>query len=206
MIDIQTKTEVVNMYNSGMPVADILTKFSISRSWLYSVITDKHRIKITRSKVVPVTSKPRPNLSKGNLGEAARQVVIGKLMMNGINVFRPTMEDTPIDILIFSSDGRALKCQCKYIYPTKKGSHDMRLTSSRGARYDTGKMFNHVYTGDEVDFFLGYCMDNDSVYVIPHSVCQGRQQITFWVLRGPCKGGPAIFKSEQYRSAYHLLH
>ena len=48
------------------------------------------------------------------------------------------------------------------------------------------KAVKHRYTLKEVDCFLGYCFDNDGVYVIPNAATEGVQQLAFWVLRRSC--------------------
>jgi len=104
-------------------------------------------------------------------------------MLAGIKVFRPLTEDTPIDLLLLR-DKVVLKCQCKYIYPTKKGSHKMNLFTVRKWGPNS-RARKHLYTNDEVDFFLGYCLDNDSVYILPYEEVAPRSEVTFWVSRSP---------------------
>ena len=135
--------------------------------------------------VAPATLKvgwaERPPLSKADLGEACRQIISARLMFQGVKVFRPLGEDTPIDLLILTSDGRALKCQCKCIYKeSSKNNHSMKLCSVRKWG-PSSKVVVHVYTASEVDVFLGYCPDNDTVYVIPYAEAKGRAAIQFWV-------------------------
>lgn len=124
----------------------------------------------TRKVVKEVQATPRPELSKADLGEAARQMITARLMLAGVTVFRPLTEDTPIDLLIMS-ENKVFKCQCKYIWPSKNGSHRMSLASTR-TNNPRKKSYTHLYTSEEVDFFLGYCLDNDSVYVIPFELPQ----------------------------------
>ena len=72
--------------------------------------------KINKRKTVdPAIRGARPDLSKANLGAAAQQMICARMMMAGVQLFRPMIEDTPIDLLVLTSTGTALKCQCKYI-------------------------------------------------------------------------------------------
>ena len=91
-------------------------------------------------------------------------------------------EDTPIDLLVLHRGGSVSKCQCKYMFPTANGSHMLPLCAIRknGAG---SKAVKHVYTAEEVDYFLGYCHDNDTVYVIPFAECRGRSSLKLWVSR-----------------------
>jgi hypothetical protein len=130
-----------------------------------------------------VTPKDRPSLSKVDLGEAARQMICARLMLNGIQVFRPMTEDTPIDLLILKTGDVVAKCQCKYIWPAKgKGNHVMNLRSVR-KNYQKSTVSIHNYTKQEVDYFLGYCVDNDSVFVIPFESIKGKKSLNFWIMR-----------------------
>jgi hypothetical protein len=37
---------------------------------------------------------------EANLGEAARQVIAGRMLLAGLDVFHPIGEDTPVDLLV----------------------------------------------------------------------------------------------------------
>jgi len=115
----------------------------------------------------------------------------------------PLNEDTPVDLLIINNQNVVRKCQCKYIYPTINGSHEITLCSIR-KNGPNSKAFRHKYTEEEVDFFLGYCLDNDSVYVIPYEVTNGRQNLKLWILRNPIINKPA-FDQTVYKNAFYLL-
>jgi hypothetical protein len=135
----------------------------------------------TRTVVKDVSPKDRPQLSKVNLGEAARQMICGRLMLNGVNVFRPLAEDTTIDLLVLRKDGGVLKCQCKYIYPAKSGKHVMSLYASRGNH--SRMVVKHRYQKEEVDVFIGYAGENDGVYIIPNADTKGVKTLGFWIMR-----------------------
>lgn len=126
-------------------------------------------------------------------------------MLAGVKVFRPLSEDTPIDLLVLRASGRVSKCQCKYLYLGRRGSHTMNCYSIR-KNGPGAKAVMHKYTPDEVDFFLGYCSDNDSVYVIPYPDVAGRSILTFWVLREPVgQNGVERVQPSKWLAAYDLL-
>lgn len=127
----------------------------------------------------------RPDLSKADLGEACRQMICAKLLIRGMKVFRPLTEDTPIDLVVLTDTGRFLKCQCKCIFRSKgQQSHTMNFFSVRKWGPNS-KAVQHKYTSDEVDFFLGYCIDNDGVYVVPYSEVDGKKSASIWVTAKP---------------------
>jgi hypothetical protein len=179
---------------SGMTLTQLIKKYKRSKStvsWTVRGCDTSKVVWATRKKIEDVMPKTRPSLSKTDIGEAARQMICARLMLNGVTVFRPMTEDTPTDLLIMRRNGEVLKCQCKYIFPTATGKHNMSLFSIR-KNGPTDKAVRHRYTLDEVDCFLGYCFDNDGVYVIPNAVTEGVQQLAFWVLRkseGSCGKG-----------------
>jgi hypothetical protein len=134
-------------------------------------------------------------------------MICARLMLNEVKVFRPMTEDTPTDLLVLKRDGTVSKCQCKYIFPERSGCHLMPLCSIRKSGANR-KAVKHIYTAEEVDFFLGYCQDNDTVYVIPYSAAGGRNGLRFWILRD-CLGSNGNekdrFDEKEWRGRFDLL-
>ena len=193
----------------GMTLYQLAEKYGMPKSTVFLMIRGCDASRVERAspnrKVVQrVQAKIRPEISKTDLGEAARQMICARLMLNGVKVFRPMTEDTPIDLLVWCRDGRMLKCQCKYLYPDKRGAHVLMCHSAgRGKNRGISK---HIYTEHEIDFFLGYCWDNDEVYVVPRSVTDGRQECRFWILRSPAGGCVGRrMDEEKYKGAFDLL-
>lgn len=194
---------------AGMGLDALVVKYKYPRSTTYYNIRDCNSSKVERNvrgkRVVGnVIPKDRPSLSKTDLGEAARQMICARLMLNGVKVFRPMTEDTPTDLLVLQKSGSVLKCQCKYVFPDKRGAHVLKCCSAgRGEERNHRK---HVYTEDEVDYLLGYCLDDDAVYVVPLNVTHGQSQVSLWILRRVCGGnGIKSFDGETYKNAYDLL-
>lgn len=210
-VDPQTIREIRQARESeGLTLGQLVDRFRLSKSTIYSYICgcDDRKAKamrLSRCRVEPVHPRVRPALSKGDLGEAARQMICARLLLTGLQVFRPIGEDTPIDLLILRKSGEALRCQCKYVYPNTFGSHTFKFHAMR-AKGNNPKRVKHVYTEHEVDFFLGYCQDDDSVYIIPRRITGGRKEVYLWILRGPegynTKG---IFNHLPWKNAFHLL-
>lgn len=147
----------------------------------------------------------RPNLSKTDMGEAARQMICARLLLNEIKVFRPLTEDTPIDLLVLTNGGVVLRCQCKYIFPQPNGSHCMNLYAVRKWG-PNAKATKHRYTSNEVDFFIGYSSTDDGIYIFPFDEVCSRQQLTLWLLRSPRgKCQHPGFDPGPWKGAFHLL-
>ena len=127
----------------------------------------------------------RPDLSKSDLGEACRQMICAKLLLRGVKVFRPLTEDTPIDLVVLTSTGNFLKCQCKCVFKPKGQHHHIINFFSVRKWGPNSKAVQHKYTPSEVDFFLGYCVDNDGVYVIPYSEVNCGKSVSIWVTAKP---------------------
>jgi hypothetical protein len=128
-------------------------------------------------------------------------MICARLMMNGVKVFRPMTEDTPIDLLVLRNS-KVIKCQCKYLFPISSGAHCMNLYTVR-KNGPGSKAVKHKYTEDEVDMFLGYCLDNDAVYVIPFEACSGRSQLNLWIQRQPRQA--VEFDAERWKNRFSLL-
>ena len=193
----------------GLTLYKLAEKYGLSKSTIYEIIKDCDDTKVvkacpSRKRVKKVVVSKRPDLSTTDLGEAARQMICARLMLNGIDVFRPMTEDTSIDLLILKKDSEVLRAQCKYIFPAKNGLHVLQCTSS-GRGSNRGKV-RHVYGSDEVDVFLGYCLDNDGVYVVPRDVIGERRAVTMWILREPVGvNNKEIFEADKFKGAFDLL-
>jgi hypothetical protein len=202
-----TRTQMRADRESGMTLTELVKKYERSKSTVFLTVRGCDTSKVAwtvRRKTEDVLPKLRPSLSKTDIGEAARQMICARLMLNGVTVFRPMTEDTPIDLLVMKNDGGVLRCQCKYIFPIGDGKHVMSLFAVR-KNGPKDKAVKHRYSLEEVNFFLGYCFDNDGVYVIPNTETKGVNQLAFWVLRdsaGSCGHG---LDTKRFLNAFDLL-
>jgi transposase-like protein/DNA-directed RNA polymerase subunit M/transcription elongation factor TFIIS len=196
--------------DSGMSIYQIAVKHGVSPSTVFTVVKDCDDSKVPHGspghkRVLPVTPMTRPALSKVELGEATRQVIIGRLMWSGVKVFVPLTEDTVIDLIVRRSTGAIVTCQCKYIFPEHDGSHSMNLFINR-VNHQSHTSRHHRYTEKEVEVFLGYCQDNDSVYVIPNKKTCGRNEVRFWIMRKRVGSNQmAGFDPEPWRERFDIL-
>lgn len=201
----------VDREEHGFTLTRIMERHGLSRSTAYLAIEGLDGSKVRRASpsrrvVAPIDVPPRPPLSKGNLGEAARQVIAGRMLLAGLTVFQPIGEDTPVDLLVLRPDGVALKCQCKVMYIAKTGVHVMPFCTIRKWG-PNAKAAPHRYTRDEVDFFLGYAVEVDAVFVFPFdATAHFKASMTVWLLREPANNnGKSRFDAAPYRNAFHLL-
>jgi hypothetical protein len=202
--EIQRDREV-----NGLTLPQIVSKYGIPRSTAFYTIqncTSANVVRKPRSIRVmnPVEHSARPLLSKTDLGEASRQMICARMMFNGIKVFRPITEDTAVDLLVLRENHSVAKCQCKYLYPGQNGCHVLKCSAS-GKGPERGKT-RHIYTEDEVDFFLGFCLDDDAVYVVPRGATRGRENIHLWIMRNPIgRCSHDSYDAKSFKNAFDLL-
>ena len=201
----------VDREQHGLTLTMIMEKHGLRRSTAYRAIAGLDSSNVQRAAPArPVASRievpPRPPISKANLGEAARQVIAGRMLLAGLDVFQPIGEDTPIDLLVLRADGVALKCKCKTMFVTESGVHKMPLVTVRKWG-PNAKAIPHRYTREEVDFFLGYAVEVDTVFVFPFdSTERFRTSLTTWLLREPANNNQyQRFDANPYKNAFHLL-
>lgn len=92
------------------------------------------------------------------------------------------------------------------MWQDKHGAHILKLTSSQSV--GTGKRIPTPYTSSEVDFFIGYCADNNSFYVVPCAVAYHgrRKELRIWATRNPLgTNRHHSFDASVYQDAFHLL-
>ena len=195
----------------GFTLSNIMERHGLRRTTAHAGIAGLDDSKVQRASpsrrvLQPVAVPPRPPISKANLGEAARQIIAGRMMLAGLAVFQPLGEDSPIDLLVLRPDNVALKCQCKAMFVEKSGVHRMPLCTTRKWG-PNAKAVQHRYTRDEVDFFLGYAVEVDTVFVFPFDdTARFKKALTTWLLRAPVgTNGAQRFDTEPYKNAFHLL-
>ncbi len=96
----------------------------------------------------------------GNIGEAK---VLSKFVELGFPVYVPFGDNEKAD-LIAEFDGKLNKIQVKTTRSIVNGTIAFSLVSSTVHRKNGHK---HKYSRDEVDYFACYCIENDSIYLIP---------------------------------------
>jgi hypothetical protein len=92
------------------------------------------------------------------------------------------------------------------MFVSKSGFHVMPLCTVRKWG-PNAKAVVHRYTRDEVDFFLGYAVEVDTVFVFPFdATAHLKSTMTMWLLRQPANNnGTTRFDVAPYRNAFHLL-
>jgi len=200
--------------NQGLTIYQIARKYGLSKSTAHFAVQGCSAEKVPRRFGVPGAcarylaqpspQQPRPNLSTTDLGESVRILAVGRMLLAGLSPFLPVRESTPIDILVLRTNGTMAKCQCRFMSPAKVGVHILSLRVLRNN--GLGKRIASRYTREEVDFFLGYCADNDSFYVVPYVATKGRSELRIWVLRKPSgRNTQKSFEGTPYRNAFQII-
>ena len=201
----------VDREEHGFTLGQIMERHGLRRSTAYSAIAGLDHSKVERLPRAPRVVEspnvpPRPPISKANLGEAARQIIAGRMLQAGLDVYQPIGEDTPVDLLVLRPNGVALKCQCKTMFVMENGSHLMPLRTVRKWG-PNAKAVAHRYTADEVDFFIGYAFEVAAAFVFPYAATAHlKTTVTTWLLRSPVANNQHVrFDATPYREAFHLL-
>ena len=82
----------------------------------------------------------------------------------------------------------------------------MSLTATRKWG-PNAKATTHRYTKEEVDFFIGYVVETETIYVIPfEAVAHLKSTLSAWFLRSPAnKNGCDPIDVQPFKEAYHLM-
>jgi hypothetical protein len=106
---------------------------------------------------------PRPTLTSHpvDVGHRAEAAILAELVKRGYRVLLPFGVNQRYD-LVLDCDGRFLRAQCK----TGRLREGVIQCSTQSIQSNTRGTRWRSYTG-EVDLFIVYCPQNDSVYVIP---------------------------------------
>jgi len=125
-------------------------------------------------------------------GDLSKAFVIAKLLKAGYKVLEPVSENSRYDLIV-DINGKFARIQVKTIYY----KNDMQVyemvcysTTRRNKMHIKTK-----YTPKEVDFIIGYNLDNDEVYTFPIKDIAGRNQILFRKIRRANQYNPLNVKN-----------
>jgi hypothetical protein len=106
---------------------------------------------------------PKPTLTSHpvDVGHRAEAAILAELVKRGYRVLLPFGVNQRYD-LVLECDGRFLRAQCK----TGRLRDGVIQCSTQSIQSNTRGSRCRSYTG-EIDLFIVYCPQNDSVYVIP---------------------------------------
>ena len=139
--------------------------------------------------------------TKGNIAET---FVLANLIKEGFAVSIPYGENSRYDLIIDTKKGLK-RIQVKYISKRKdRGSYVLPLRSIR-ANKNKNRIIH--YTSDQVDFMVGYCLDNNSCYIIPMDKIKMKSEIHLWIDKKPTgKNQFETFDSESHKNNWNLLN
>lgn len=109
------------------------------------------------------TVLPKPELTSHpvDVGLRTEGAILSELVRRGYCVLMPFGVNQRYDLVV-DCGGRLLKAQCK----TGRLRDGVVQFSSQSVQSNTRRTRTRSYAG-EVDLFIVYCPDNESVYVIP---------------------------------------
>ena len=99
------------------------------------------------------------NIEKGYLGSL---IVEKQFIKNGFNVFKPSMENGKVDIII-EKNYVYLKLQIKTVQLSKDG----KIIPVRKISHNMGEYKISKYTSLDIDYFIGVDIETEDIYIIP---------------------------------------
>ena len=104
-------------------------------------------------------SRIMDTISKGRLGY---NLLERELLKQEFEIYVPVLENTKIDCIAIKNN-RLIKFQIKTIQ-MDSGSKKLPV---RKISHNQGEYKVHLYTADEVDYFVGVDVDTEDLYIVP---------------------------------------
>lgn len=98
-------------------------------------------------------------ITKGRLGY---NLVEKKFLQEGYELYVPVLENTKIDC-IACKNGYLIKFQIK----TLGQDQYSKFLPVRKISHNQGQYKVHLYSKDEIDYFIGVDLDNEDIYIVP---------------------------------------
>ena len=100
-------------------------------------------------------------IKKGKLGY---NIFEKELLKRNWDIYLPILEDTKIDCII-SKENFLIKIQIKTLQCDKRDNR--KFLPVRKISHNQGEYKVHLYTADEVDYFVGVDVDTEDLYIVP---------------------------------------
>lgn len=120
------------------------------------------------SNMCSILPKPKLTSHPVDVGHRAEAAILAELVKRGYRVLLPFGVNQRYD-LVLDCDGRFLRAQCK----TGRLREGVVQCSTQSIQSNTQGSRWRSYAG-EIDLFIVYCPQNDSVYVVPADEVPGR--------------------------------
>ena len=106
-------------------------------------------------------------IEKGYIG----QLIVEKKFLNeGWILYRPILENGKID-LIAEKDNKYIRIQIKTVkYSNRK--HKSKVIPVFKVSHNMGKYKIHLYTKEEIDYFIGVDIDTEDIFIISVDVIE----------------------------------
>lgn len=105
-------------------------------------------------------------IEKGYLGSI---IVEQSLIENKFNIFKPVLENGKVDMII-EKNNIYLKIQIKTVGLDKRSG--MKYVPVRKLSHNKTSHKTHLYTSDEIDYFVGVDINTKDIYMIPITFSQ----------------------------------
>jgi hypothetical protein len=110
-----------------------------------------------------------------DVGDRTEAAILAELVRRGYTVLKPFGTNNRYDVVV-DCGGRFIRAQCK----TGRLRRGVVLFATKSTRVNTRGAYSRGYDG-EVDLFLVYCSETETVYAVPAedaSVAQGSLRIS----------------------------
>lgn len=106
-------------------------------------------------------------IEKGYIG----QLIVEKKFLNeGWVLYRPILENGKID-LIAEKDNKYIRIQIKTVrYSDSK--HNRKIIPVFKVSHNMGQYKIHLYTKEEIDYFIGVDVDTEDIFIIPIDIIE----------------------------------
>jgi hypothetical protein len=134
------------------------------------------------------------------LGKAAELRVSSELLLRGINVYFPAMDDNSVDLLTSLGDKIQVKASRKEHVDTRGYRYPVYLFNTRRKKYvnSNNVTLRPKLDPSGIDFLICWCVDHDWFYIIPSAA------ITKTTVNIPIEP-ERVSKYQQYLNAWSLL-
>lgn len=108
-------------------------------------------------------------IKKGKLGY---NLLEKQLLLRNFDIYTPVLEDTKIDAIIIKGN-KLSKIQIKILSNDKRNCR--KYLPVRKISHNQGEYKVHLYTAEEIDFFIGVDLDSEDIYICPVDFIQKYQ-------------------------------
>lgn len=98
------------------------------------------------------------------IGKLGYNILEKALLIRNFDIYTPILEDTKVDCIVIKNN-ILLKLQIKTIAFDKRDNR--KYLPVRKISHNQGEYKVHLYTSDEIDFFIGVDIGTEDIYICP---------------------------------------